>query len=69
MRLRQMLEDKIPGGLGADKPDEDFDSDELQLGIQTELEHTDDPEIAKEIAKDHLSENPNYYSILKSVRL
>lgn len=39
---------------------------ELENGIKVELEHTDDPKIAEEIAMDHLWENPDYYKELKS---
>jgi hypothetical protein len=39
---------------------------ELAIGIKIEMEHTDDMEVAKKIAMDHLAENPNYYSDLKS---
>ena len=41
-----------------DAPDEDFDPEELRMGIEDEREHTDDMELAKSIAKDHLSKNP-----------
>lgn len=44
-----------------DRPDEDFDPDQLAKGIEVEKEHTDDPELAKQIAKGHLVEVPNYY--------
>jgi len=37
---------------------------ELKLGIKIELEHTNKKEIAKEIALDHLSEIPDYYTRL-----
>jgi hypothetical protein len=60
-------EDKIPGGLGDDKEDKDFDSKQLEIGIEHEMEHTNDIEVAKEIAKDHLSEDPNYYTKLKDI--
>lgn len=45
---------------------EKIDPKELKLGIKVELEHTDDKEIAKQIALDHLiGENyPNYYTKL-----
>jgi hypothetical protein len=43
-------------------PDSDFDAKELALGIKTEREHTDDDDVAREIAKDHLKEDPHYYS-------
>jgi len=38
---------------------------ELRMGIQVEMEHTDDLEKAKKIALDHLAENPFYYTQLK----
>ena len=37
---------------------------ELEKGIQHELEHTTNPDIAKEIALDHLKERPDYYTQL-----
>jgi hypothetical protein len=43
-----------------------FDSSELELGIHEEMEHTDDAIIAEAIAKDHLAEDPQYYSKLQS---
>ena len=46
-------------------PDSDFDPKELTLGIEDEMEHTDDLNIAKAIAKDHLAKIPNYYTLLK----
>ena len=35
---------------------------EIELGIEIELEHTNDPLIAKEITMDHITEFPDYYS-------
>ena len=40
---------------------------ELVLGIETEKEHTDNPEIARAIALDHLFEDPKYYTKLKQM--
>jgi hypothetical protein len=40
---------------------------ELEMGIKIEMEHTDDKDKAKEIAMDHLWENPSYYSKLKKI--
>lgn len=48
-------------------PDENFDPEQLKLGIEVEIEHTDDLEIAKQIAKAHLAEIPNYYILLKEM--
>ena len=59
----------IKGGKGDRKPDSDFDSHELEMGIKTEMEHTGNRAMAKEIAKDHLTEDPHYYSKLKKCGL
>ena len=48
-------------------PDEEFDPKELEMGIKIEMEHTDDPEVARSIAKDHLKEIKNYYTRLKKM--
>jgi len=53
--------EKVPGGLGDGRPDSDFDPKQLAKGIEIEVEHTKDKDLAKEIAKDHLTELPNYY--------
>lgn len=59
--------DKIPGGLAEGKRPSDFDRDALAAGIKVEMEHTDDPKIALEIAMDHLTEDPDYYKKLKKM--
>ncbi len=40
---------------------------QLNIGIGIESEHTEDDLIAREIAMDHLSEDPNYYTNLKQI--
>lgn len=45
------------------------DPSELKKGIKTEMEHTNDPKKAKQIALDHLSEDPHYYSKLTKAGL
>ena len=45
-------------------PDETYNADELKMGINVEKEHTDCPYLAKQIAKDHLAELPDYYTRL-----
>jgi hypothetical protein len=72
MRLSQFIQvvraDRLPGGLGDDKPDSDFDAEQLAKGIEVEKEHVgDDLELAKEIAKDHLVEDPLYYDKLETI--
>lgn len=42
---------------------------QLRMGIKVEMEHTGKYEVAKEIALDHLGEDPNYYSKLNRVGL
>lgn len=42
---------------------------ELAKGKKVESEHTSDKKLAENIAKDHLYENPNYYTILDKVGL
>jgi hypothetical protein len=59
--------EKLQGGAGDNSPDSDFDKKQLEIGIKHELEHTKDRQIAKEIAKDHLSEDPNYYEKIKKI--
>lgn len=41
--------------------------DELAMGIETEMEHTTLPDVARSIALDHLYEHPKYYTILKEI--
>jgi hypothetical protein len=70
-------EDSIPGGLAkgmtlndiAEKHGVSVDVlvAEFKKGIQTEMEHTTDREMAKEITLDHLFEDPQYYTKLATV--
>lgn len=39
----------------------------IKDGMKIEKEHTTNPKIAAEIARDHLGEKPNYYKKLKKV--
>ena len=48
---------------------EDFDPENLKIGTEVEMEHTDDPNIAQEIAMDHLVEDPEYYQKLAMIGL
>lgn len=59
--------EELKGGAGDSKPDSDFNSQQLEIGIKHEMEHTKNRKIAKEIAKDHLSEDPNYYKKIKKI--
>jgi hypothetical protein len=71
------IEDKIPGGESdgmnlydiANYHNCDIDelSNQLQIGIKVEMEHTSDRKIAEEIAMDHLYEDPKYYTKLATI--
>jgi len=37
---------------------------QLEMGLKVEMEHTEDMDIAKKIALDHLAEDPHYYTKL-----
>lgn len=62
--IKRKSVDKLSGGLADDKQPQDFDPAQLKAGIKVEMEHTDDPRMAREIAMDHLSEDPAYYQKL-----
>lgn len=57
-------EDKIPGGLSDDKAPSSFNPKSIKQGVKVEMEHTSDPKIAHEIARDHLTEDKKYYDKL-----
>lgn len=74
------MEEKLIGGYGDGKTISDlvkkyskygfnksFLKKQLNMGIKVEFEHTYDPDIAKEIAMDHLAEIPDYYTRLKNM--
>jgi len=61
------FKDQMPGGVADKMLPSDFDSEQLQKGIKHELEHTKDIKIAKEIAMDHLAEDPVYYDKLEKI--
>lgn len=64
---KESFKQKLTGGLADKKKPSDFDSKALQAGVKVEMEHTDDPNKAKEIAMDHLTEDPKYYEKLKTI--
>lgn len=59
--------EKLVGGLADGKPDSEFPEDKLEQGKKVESEHTKDKQLAKEIAKDHIKEDPEYYTKLKKI--
>jgi GNAT superfamily N-acetyltransferase len=59
--------DQLAGGLADEFQPSDFDPKALAKGTKVEMEHTDDPRIAREIAMDHLTEHPDYYEALEKM--
>ena len=57
-------QEMIPGGLASGKADTAFDPEALKVGMKVELEHSGNAKLAREIAKDHLTEDPDYYKKL-----
>jgi len=47
--------------------EKDADPRELAMGVKVEMEHTNDPKLARKIALDHLAEFSNYYTRLKKM--
>jgi len=70
-------EEKIPGGLSSGMTLDDLAkkhsttksklSSQLFKGIKVEMEHTTSRAVAKEIAMDHIYEDPKYYDKLASI--
>jgi hypothetical protein len=63
------MKEYLKGGKGNKIPKECFDKKQLAIGKRIEREHTKNSKIAEEIARDHLTEDPNYYKKLKKARL
>jgi 2'-5' RNA ligase len=61
--------DLLPGGKGDSKSRSAFDAVEFAKGQKVEREHTSEQSVADEITKDHLTENPKYYSKLQRAGL
>ena len=67
--LKNETADKLHGGSADYMPRKDFNKKELSMGIEDEKEHTDDDKIASEIARDHLANDPHYYTHAKEAGL
>lgn len=65
MEGEKTTDDFLAGGKADDADDGEFDPGQLRKGQHVELEHTDNPAVALEIAKDHLREDPLYYDKLE----
>ena len=81
--LDMPMEEKIPGGLASKlkggmseihqqladihKVSLEQIEDQIEKGIEVEMEHTTDSEVAHEIAMDHVYEDPKYYDKLATI--
>ena len=59
--VKPIMSDKLFGGLADKKPLSTFDFDDIEQGAKVEREHTSDSGVAREIARDHLAEDKDYY--------
>lgn len=76
-QLSNALGDKSKGGLADDASLQDIANKHgapleliqlmMKWGLDVEMEHTEDPAMAKEIAMDHLMEDPIYYKKLREM--
>lgn len=56
--------DLLTGGKADAYRPRNFNKKQLSAGTKVEMEHTNDRQLAREIAMDHLSEDKNYYKAL-----
>jgi len=61
------MREQIPGGMASGRKPADFDAEQLRAGTKVEMEHTTNRWMAREIAMDHLVEDPHYYVKLKKM--
>jgi hypothetical protein len=61
------IADLLPGGQADGMPDAEFNKKKLRHAQKHEMEHTTDPAIAKEVAKDHMLEDENYYKKIEKI--
>jgi hypothetical protein len=62
--FKKTAEELAHGGMADNKPDSEFNKDSIKKGMKVEREHTKNKNLQKEIAKDHLKEDPKYYGKL-----
>ncbi len=59
--------DHLAGGLADNKTPSDFPRGSLRKGMAVEREHVARKDLQKEIAMDHLTEDPRYYDRLEAI--
>jgi hypothetical protein len=65
--LKAAARDILPGGKADSMSDAAFNKKKLNHAKKHEMEHTTNPAIAKEVAKDHLVEDENYYKKIEKI--
>jgi hypothetical protein len=65
--MLKKAKDLLPGGIADNMPDNKFNKKKLQHAQKHEMEHTTNPTIAKEVAKDHMTEDENYYKKVEKI--
>lgn len=67
LNIIKNYEEQLSGGFADGKMPSDFDQSQLLRGMKIEMEHTDNPTLALEIAMDHLEEMSDYYTHLEQM--
>ena len=62
--FKKTSEEIAHGGMADNMPDSAFNESSVDKGMKVEKEHTKNKKLQKEIAKDHLKEDPKYYGKL-----
>ncbi len=60
-------QESLHGGRADNESPSNYNKKDIEKGIKIEKEHTSNPNIAKEITIDHLSEFSNYYEELEKM--
>lgn len=62
---KKSWQDELSGGKADKKSPSEFDPKSLRAGMHVEREHTSNKHLQKEVAMDHLTEDPHYYEKLR----
>lgn len=65
--LIKLAKELIEGGKADGKATSEFPKEQIAMGKKVEREHTNNPAMAEEISKDHLTEDKKYYTHLKEM--
>ena len=65
--MLKKAKDLLPGGQADNVSDAKFNKKKLRYAQKHEMEHTTNPGMAKELAKDHMLEDKNYYKKLEKI--